>query len=67
MLQKAILTGERVISRIVFVNPPLVLDEILEPLTELLFIVHFFVLHREEMANIKWLIWGRGAHIVIKV
>lgn len=53
MQQKVVLTGERVISRIVFVDPPLVLDENLEPLTELLFVVHFFVLHREEMAYIK--------------
>lgn len=53
MQQKAVLTGEGVISRIVFVNPPLVLDENLEPLAELLFDVHFFVLHREEMADIK--------------
>lgn len=53
MQQKAVLTGERVVSCIVFVDPPLVLDESLEPLTELLFVVHLFVLHREERADIK--------------
>lgn len=50
MQKQAVPTCERVISLIVFVNPPLVLSEYLESLIELLQAVRFVVLYMEETA-----------------
>lgn len=44
-----ILTAKRVVSLIVFVNPPLVFSEYLESLVELLPAVHFVVLYRKRL------------------
>lgn len=49
----SLLTGERVVALIVFVDPPVVLAENLESLTELLCGVHFVVLFLEEKADVQ--------------
>lgn len=61
---KDVLTGERMVSLIVFVNPPLVLSEYLQSLVEVLHAVRLVVLQEEDAwyltrnTDLFWYIWS---------